>query len=144
MVPWRAIFFSVNVSVAIGMVFVIAQWIVSGSAMQPFVLFVGCVMVAPFIAIAIAEWLLFTRRAPRLERPLGVVAGLAGALAVLCFLTNVGEAVMQGSSTGISIWFVFGVVCLCVASYGFWCCWLRVRRRTLEMPRGFSVVSMAP
>jgi hypothetical protein len=144
MVPWRTIFFAVNVSAALGMVVTIAGWLVASSAPDLSTLVVGCVLSAPFLTFVVAEWLLFARRVVRLERPLGIVPGIVGGLSLFAFFSNLGEAVVHHSSPGLLFWCVFGLACSSVAVYGSWCCWLRVRHRTLEVPRGFGVVRAAP
>src|SRR5262245_20750401 len=126
MEPWRTIFIGVWIVVAV-------LWLVEGSqgSVDHFSAVVGVVIAAPGAAIALAEWFLFARDKHRLERPLGIVAGLVGALALFALVANAGEALVEGGSPGVLFWLGIGSVCLAIAAYGFWCCWLRVRRQTL-------------
>jgi hypothetical protein len=139
MVPWRVIFFGVNLAACLGWIALATQFIAGESELSVFALLVGALMASPAIAVGIAEWLLFARRVHRLERPLGIIAGLVGALALFALIANAGEALVKGGSPGALFWLGFGSVCLAIAAYGFWCCWLRVRRQTLPQSRGFPV-----
>jgi hypothetical protein len=138
MVPWRIIFFGANLAACLGWIALTIQFI-GESDLSVFALVLGAIMASPAIAVGIAEWLLFARRMPRLERPLGVIAGLVGALALFALVANAGEAFVKGGSPGALFWLGFGSVCLAIAAYGFWCCWLRVRRQTLLQSRGFPI-----
>lgn len=137
MAHWRIIFFAINFAACLGWVAVIAQFIAGESDGSVSSLLLGAIMAAPAIAVGIAEWLLFARRVPGLERPLGFLAGLVGVLALFAFVANATEA--KGGSPGALFWFGFGAICLTISAYGLWCCWLRVRRRTLVERRGFPV-----
>jgi hypothetical protein len=139
MVPWRVIFFPVTLAACLGWIALTTHFIAGESDLSVFAFVLGTLMASPAIAVAVAEWLLFARRMPRLERPLGMVAGLVGALAVFALVANAGEALAKGGSPGVLFWLGFGSVCLAIAVYGFWCCWLRVRRQTLPQSRGFPV-----
>ena len=139
MVPWRVIFFGVNLAAGLGWVALVAQFIAGESDWSLFAIALGAIMASPGIAVALAEWLLFMRGMAWLERPLGVVAGLVGALAVFCLMATAGEAAVKGGSPGVLFWLPFASICLAIAAYGFCCCWLRVRRQTLVEPRGFPV-----
>jgi hypothetical protein len=138
MVPWRIIFFGVNVAVCLGWIVLTIQF-VNGSELSVFAFLFGAIMAAPAVAVGVAEWLLFARHATRLERPLGILAGFIGALSLFGFVANAGEAVVKGESAGVLFWLGFGGICLTIAAYGFWCCWLRVHRRTLPQQRGFPI-----
>lgn len=140
-VSWRMIFFGVNCAACLGWIVVAVLWLAEGSqgSIDIFSAVVGVVIASPAAAIAIGEWLLFTRDKQKLERPLGIVAGLVGALALFALIANAGEAVVEGGSPGALFWLGFGSACLAIAAYGFWCCWLRVRRQTLPQSRGFPV-----
>lgn len=135
------IFFGVNCAACLGWIVVAVLWLAEGSqgSIDIFSAVVGVVIASPAAAIAIGEWLLFTRDKQKLERPLGIVAGLVGALALFALIANAGEAVVEGGSPGALFWLGFGSACLAIAAYGFWCCWLRVRRQTLPQSRGFPV-----
>jgi hypothetical protein len=139
MAPWRVIFFAINSAACLGWVVLTARFIATESDLSGLALVLGMIMASPAIVVAVAEWLLFTRRIPRLERPLGVLAGLVGALALFALVVNAAEAAVKGGSPGVWFWLGFGTTCLAIAAYGFWCCWLRVRRQTLAEPRGFPV-----
>jgi hypothetical protein len=145
MVPWRTIFFGVNCAACLGWIVIAVLWLAEGSqrSIDLFSAVVGVVIAAPAAAIAVGEWLLFARGKQKLERPLGIVAGLVGALALFALVANAGEAFVKGGSPGALFWLGFGSVCLAISAYGFWCCWLRVRRQTLLLsrikPRGNSV-----
>lgn len=147
MVPWRTVFFAVNFGTTV--LFVIAcvvgvcEWLVVGGS--PFAFLGAVCFVGPALAFGITEWLLYVRKVRNLERPLGVVCGLVGGLAIFAFISNAAEAAVKGGSPGVWfwpyvwLWFGFGTVCVAVAAYGLWCCWLRVRRRTFPEERGFPV-----
>jgi hypothetical protein len=138
--PWRVIFFGVNFAAAMGWVVMFADFIGRESDGSVFALVSGAVMASPGIVVMIAEWLLFARRVKALERPLGVLAGVVGALASFALITNAGEAALKGGpSAGVLFWIGFTAVCLAISAYGFWCCWLRVRRQTVPEERGFPV-----
>ncbi len=143
MVPWRTIFFWVNSAACLGWLIIAVLWVgeESQGSIDPFSAIVGVAMASPAVAIAIGEWLLFSRDKERLERPLGYVAGIVGGLACFGFLANAGEAIVKGGpgTPGLEFWLGFGVICFSIAAYGFWCCWLRVRRKTIPEPRGFPV-----
>src|SRR2546430_2143731 len=98
MVPWRTIFFGLNSAACLGWIAIATLWLAEGSQgsidLRSGV--VGIVMASPAVAVALAEWLLYFRGKQKLERPLGIVAGLVGALACFGFLANVGEAVVKG------------------------------------------------
>jgi nitrate/nitrite transporter NarK len=134
----RVIFFSINLSACFGWI-VISARLFSESEGDLFAVVVCTLMAFPAVVAGVAELLLFSQRAPWLERPLGIVAGIVGAAAVFGFLANVGEVIHSRSSPDVSFWLVFGGACLAVAGYSFWCCWLRLRRRTFAEPRGFPV-----
>jgi len=139
MVPWRVIFFAINFAACLGWVALSAHFIATDADWSVFTAVIGAILASPGIAVAVAEWLLFARRVPRLERPLGVVAGLAGALGLFALIANAAEALGKGGSSGAFFWLWFGNICLVISAYGFWCCWLRVRRQTLVEPRGFPM-----
>ena len=139
MVPWRVIFFGVNLTACLGWIALTTQFFAGESDLSIFGLVLGAIMASPAIAVALAEWLLFARRMPRLERPLGIVAGLVGALALFALVVNAGEALVNGGSPNVLFWLGFGSICLAISAYGFWCCWLRVRRQTLPQSHGFPV-----
>ena len=143
MPPRRAIFFGVNVAACLGWIVLTSLFIATESDLSLLALVLGGVIASPAVALALAEWLLFTRLVPRLERPLGILAGLIGALALLALVANAAEAAVKGIAPGLLFWLGFGSGCLAVAAYGFWCGWLRVRRQTLIEPRGFSVGGVA-
>jgi hypothetical protein len=107
MVPWRVIFFAVNVAACVGWIVLTAQFI-GESGLGLFAFLIGAIMAAPAVAVGIAEWLLFMRRVTRLERPLGVLGGLVGALSLFGFVANAGEAAMKGGSPGVLFWLGFG------------------------------------
>jgi hypothetical protein len=137
---WRAIFFGVNFAAAVGWVVSVADFIGDKSDGSTFALVTGAVMASPGIVVMVAEWLLFARRVRVLERPLGVLAGVAGALALIALITNASEAALKGGSqVGVLFWIGFTGVCLGISAYSFWCCRLRVRRLTLPEEWGFPV-----
>ena len=141
MVPWRTVFFAVNFGATVLFVIVcvasVGETVVGGGS--PFA-FAGAVCFAwPAIAFGVAEWFLHVRNARSLERPLGIVCGLVGGLAIFAFVSNAAESSAKGGSPGVGFWLGFGAICLAIALYGLWCCWLRVRRRTLPQARGFPV-----
>lgn len=137
MVPWRIIFFGVNLAACLGWIALVAQSFAEYADLNALV--VGSIVASPAVAVGIGEWLLFAWRLRCLEQPLGAVSGLVGALALFALVANAGEALVKGVSPGLLFWLGFGSVCLAIAAYGFWCCWLRVRRQTLPQPRGFPV-----
>jgi hypothetical protein len=136
MLPWRVIFFGVNVSACLGWIVLISLFIATESDLSLMAVVLGGVMASPAVAVALAEWLLFARRVPRLERPLGILAALVGALALFALVANAAEAAVKGGAPGLLFWLGFGSGCLAVAVYGFCCGWLRVRRQTLVQARG--------
>ena len=138
MSAWRAIFFGINLAACLSWIFITARFFAE-SDRDAFAAVMWTLVALPAVAVGVAEWLLFTRRAPRLERPLGIVAGLVGALAIFAFLANVAEVVHSSASPDVDFWLLFGAACLAVAAYSFWCSWLRTRRRTFAEPRGFPV-----
>jgi hypothetical protein len=142
MVPWRTIFFAVNFALSISMVGICVGALaeVFGGGGSPGSLMGGMCFIWPAAVCAIAEWALYFRNVRWLERPLGIFAGLVGALTFFALVTNAGEAIVKGDSPGIGAWFGFGSICLALAAYGLWCAWLRIRRRTLPEQRGFPVV----
>jgi hypothetical protein len=141
MVPWRTVFFGVNFGAAALFVILcvvsMAESLVGGGS--PFAFLGGVCFVWPALAFGVAEWSLHVRNARSLERPLGVVCGLVGGLAIFAFVSNAAEAAVKGGSPGILFWIGFGAACFAIAAYGLWCCWLRVRRRTFPEERGFPV-----
>jgi hypothetical protein len=140
MTPWRTIFFAINFTMSVGMVAMCVGVLVGSSGdASPGAFLGGVCFIWPAAAVAIAEWVLYFRKVRRLERPLGIFAGLVGTLALFALVSNAGEAIIKGDSPGISFWLGFGSICLCVAAYGLWCAWLRVRQRTLPEERGFPV-----
>jgi hypothetical protein len=136
MLPWRVIFFGVNFAACLGWIVLSALFIATESDRSLVAVVLGALMASPGVAIAIAEWLLFARRVPRLERPLGVLAALVGALALFALIANAAEAAVKGGAPGVLFWLGFASACLAIAAYGFWCGWLRVRRQTFVEARG--------
>lgn len=145
---WRAIFFGVNSTVCLGWIGLCTLFVAPlavdelGENSLAVAVVVGVGMASPAVVVLVGEWLLFARRWGGLERPLGVVAGLGGALALFAFVANAGEAIMKGGSAGVVFWLGFGGACVVIAAYGFWCCWLRVRRKTFSRVRGFDVIEV--
>jgi hypothetical protein len=137
--PWGVIFFAVNLAASLGWLTLTGISFARDSDWGFFTFLIAATMAAPAIALAVAEWLLFGRQIAWLERPLGIIAGLVGALALFALVANAGEAVAGGRSPGSFFWIGFGSICLGVATYAFWCCWLRVRRRTIAARPGFPV-----
>jgi hypothetical protein len=138
MVPRRTIFFAVNFALSVSMVAICVGALaeVFGGGGSPGSLMGGVCFIWPAALCAIAEWALYFRKVRRLERPLGIFAGLVGALALFALVTTI----VRGDSPGMGAWFGFGSICLALAAYGLWCAWLRIRRRTLPEQRGFPVV----
>jgi hypothetical protein len=137
MVPWRTIFFAINFGAAV-FFFVICLASVGESFVgggSPFAFLGGVCFAGPAAAFGIGEWLLRMRNIRGLEGPLGLVCGLVGAMALFAFASNAAEAAVKGGSPGIRFWLGFGAVCFAIAVYGLWCCWLRVRHRTLPGER---------
>jgi len=106
MVPWRTVFFAVNFGTTV--LFVIAcvvgvgEWLVVGGS--PFAFLGAVCFIGPALAFGITEWLLYVRKVRNLERPLGVVCGLVGGLAIFAFISNAAEprskVVRQVSGSG--------------------------------------------
>jgi len=136
MPPRRAIFFGVNVAACLGWIVLTSLFIATESDLSLLALVLGGVIASPAVAVAVAEWLLFARRMQRLERPLGILAALVGALALFALIANAAEAAVKGIAPGVWFWLGFAGVCLAIVAYGFWCGWLRVRRQTLVQARG--------
>src|SRR5688572_1194455 len=141
MVPWRTVFVAINFSAAV--LFVIMCLVSVGESLagggSPFAFVGGVCFIWPALALGVCEWFLHVRSVRSLERPLGVVCGLVGGLAIFVFISNAAEATVKGGSPGILFWLGFGAVCFAIAAYGLWCCWLRVRRRTFPEQPGFPV-----
>ena len=141
MMPWRPVFFAVNVSSAVAFVglCVVSVAEVLAGAGSGFAFLGGVCLSGPAVMFAICEWLLYVRGARSLERPLGVVCGVVGGIAIVSFVGNLGEAVAESALAGVPFWLMFGGLCSGVGGYGFWCGWLRIRRMTFPDERGFPV-----
>ena len=139
--PWRAIFFAVNFAASV--LFVISCIVAVGESLNgagsPYALGGGVCFVVPAAAYGLAEWLLYVRNVRRLERPLGVVCGVVGAMAVFAFVANAGEAMTTPTSggPGVLAW-GFAAACFGTAAYGFFCCWKRFTSDGTSR-RGFTV-----
>lgn len=139
MFPWRTVFFAINLAAALGWVVLATMFVaeeVFDSNLAAVIMWAA--MGSPGFAVAIAEWRLFSRRSRSLERALGVLAGCVGALAVFAWISNVIDAAPRKSPSA-AFWIVFSTTCLTIAVYGIWCCWLRVRHRTLPEEPGFPM-----
>jgi hypothetical protein len=141
MVHWRTLFFAVNFTLSAGTVAACVGALaeVFGGGGSPGSFIGGACFVGPAAAFALAEWVLYFRNVRGLEVPLGIFAGMGGALSLVALVSTIVEATVTGGSAPIGFWLVFVPVCLSLAGYGFWCAWLRVRRRTLPEERGFPV-----
>jgi hypothetical protein len=128
---WHLVFFLVNFVAAVLWVLICVVCVVEVSigGGSPFA-FAGAVCsFGPAFAFAIAEWLLFVRNFQSLRRPLGIICGLVGALAVFALASDMFRAVVEGGAPGALFWMIFGSISVAVATYGFWCCWYRLRHR---------------
>jgi hypothetical protein len=90
----------------------------------------GC----PALVFGIAEWFLYFRKFRSLEKPLGVICGIIGVLALVVVMGNAGEAIREGD------WLIFGATGISIAAYNLWCCWMRMHRWTFPEERGFPVI----
>ena len=138
---WRPLFFSVNFAVSV--VFIVSCVIAVGESLggggSPFALLGGVCFVWPALAVAIGEWLLYVRNVRRLERPMGVVCGLVGVLALFAFFANAGEAIVKGGQPpGVVFWLGFAAACFGIAGYGLFCCWKRFQNDQKDQ-RGFAL-----
>jgi hypothetical protein len=131
MVPWRTIFFVINFGVTMVVVLpslaIIVDYLVVG--VPSFAFFGAVIFIWPALAIGVGEWLLYVRNVRSLERPLGVVCGLVGVMAIYGFVMNAADAAVKGDSLDIGFWLVSGGKFFGIAAYGLWCCWLRVNSR---------------
>jgi hypothetical protein len=139
---WRVVFFTVNLTVSLLFVAMcvgsICETLMGNGS--PFALLGGICFVWPAIAFGVAEWALHVRNVRRLASPLGIACGRVGVLGLFALVSNAIEAAVDGSSPGVGFWLAFGGICISVAAYGLWCCWLRCRLRTMPEPRGFPVI----
>lgn len=141
LVPWSMVFCAVNCAACLFWIVFVVLWLAEVSqgniGLVPSA--VAILIALPAVAIGFLEWLLYSRQARKLERPLGIFTGLIGLLALFGLISNIGEAIVKGGPSDVLWWLSFGSICLTIAAYGFWCCWMRVRQRTLPHLRGFPV-----
>jgi len=135
---WHLIFFTINFVAAMAWVImcVIVVVEVSIGDGSPFALAGAICSIGPAFAFALAEWLFFTRRFDSLRRPLGFGCGAVAAFMAFGFFANVFEAFTfrrrpdaPANPPGIMFWLIFGSISVAIASYGFYCCWFRLRDR---------------
>jgi hypothetical protein len=141
MARWRTIFFAINFGFAVALVALSVEPLMELFAGGGTPGSLGGVVCCgwPAAAIAPAEWLLYFHNVRGLERPLGIVSGIGGLLALTALISNAAEAISTGNSPGVGFWLGFGSICIGAAAYAFWCAWLRIRQRTTPEERGFPV-----
>jgi hypothetical protein len=134
MMPWRTIFFSVNLTAAV--LFVVFCLIPDRSVDErdTFILHVA---IWPAVAFGIAEWVLFSQKNRELEKLLGGIAGFLAIPTTILFVGSIGEAVNGGLAAFRPTLFVGSLI---AATYSALCCYQRLLGRPLpKEPRGFAV-----
>jgi hypothetical protein len=135
------VFFAINFAASAGAFVLCLHGVIVVTAgidgeSSPFALLGGICFLGPAFVLAVAEWLLFVRRAREMERSLGLVAFSIGALATFALATTVFEGIRDGVRDDR----VLGLVAaqFVVAAYSIACGAYRCRQRPDE-GRGFPV-----